>query len=101
MLSAYHRAANDEDIGALASGRGSLWRNLVTLTLPTAVLIFVIVYAKWRSLAIAAAVSTGLLFLSALSNFVLFSQGEASRATEVELLRDRGARSLGFLRPRP
>ena len=72
MLRTYHRAADELDPKALTYGKGSLQRNLVTVVIPAAVIVFAGAYLLFRSVLMAAAIA-GIIFLaSAASNLRFF-----------------------------
>ena len=71
-MNAYHRAANDLDIKALAHERGSLGRNIATVSLPGVVIAFGTVYAMWRSAVTASIIAACLFLASLLSNIRFF-----------------------------
>lgn len=72
MMTAYRRSADDVDLKALTYEHGSLWRNLVTVSLPAAALVFGFVYVVWRSVLTASITATGLFLASLLSNVRFF-----------------------------
>ena len=71
-MRSYQRAANDLDVQALSVERGSLGRNIVIVSLPSAVIVFGVVYAMWRSVTTASIIATGLFLASLLSNIRFF-----------------------------
>lgn len=72
MLTIDHRAATDHDLSALTKGRGSLGRNLVTVSLPVSAVVFAIVLAIWRSVPVAATLGVAIFLASLLSNVFFF-----------------------------
>ena len=72
MMTTRRRAANDLDLRSLTRGRGSLARNLATVSLPAAAIVFGFVYWRWRSLRAAAVTASVLFLLSLLSNVLFF-----------------------------
>lgn len=72
MIRIYQRATNNTDLAALTRGRGSLKRNLLTVSLPIAIVVFGVVYLKWRSGWVAAGIAAGLFIASLVSNIRFF-----------------------------
>lgn len=72
MLRSYQRAANDLDLKAWTHERGSLARNLATVSLPVAVIAFGVAYGIWRSATMASVLAAGLFLASLLSNVRFF-----------------------------
>jgi hypothetical protein len=91
MLAISHRAANDLDLRAVTQGRGTLQRNVATLSAPAGIVVGGIAYAFSRSWWIAVAAGVGLFGLSLCSNLMFFRRVrhcESLRAdsTAVEVL---------------
>jgi hypothetical protein len=91
MLAIRHRAANDLDLRAVTQGRGTLQRNVATLSAPAGIVVGGIAYAFSRSWWIAVAAGVGLFGLSLCSNLMFFRRVrrcESLRAdsTAVEVL---------------
>jgi hypothetical protein len=94
MIRIYHRAANDSDLKAMRKFRGSLWSNLLLVTLPAAAALFVIAWLLSRSLPISGVVAGGFFLASLISNARFFrevnqreqlkSDAHAVEVTEVE-----------------
>lgn len=72
MIKIYQRAARNLDLAALTRGRGSLVRNLLTASLPLAIVLFGVVYLKWRSVRVAGAIAAAVFIASLISNVRFF-----------------------------
>ena len=72
MIRVYQRAADNLDLTALTRGRGSFGRNLLTVSLPFAAVLFGIVYLKWRSMWVAGGIAGGVFIASLASNARFF-----------------------------
>ena len=72
MIGIYQRAANNLDLAAMTRGRGSLMRNLLTVSLPFAAVLFGVVYFKWRSARVAGGAAAGVFIASSISNVLFF-----------------------------
>jgi len=72
LLTASHRAANDLDLKRLTRAHGTLGRNIATVSLPAAAVVFGIAYVLWRSMLVAAVIATSLLVASLISNIRFF-----------------------------
>lgn len=84
MMTIHHRAATHQDLSALTKGRGSLGRNLVTVSLPVSAVVFATVFAIWRSVPAAAAIAGGIFLASLLANLSFFRkvQGRSALRTD-------------------
>lgn len=71
MITIHYRAANDFDLQASRRDRGSLVRNLTTVSLPASAVAFGFAYGIWRSFSVASAVGISLL-ASSWSNLSFF-----------------------------
>jgi len=71
MIAIHNRAASDLDLKAFTEGRGSLARNVATVSLPGAAIVFGLIYMIWRS-SLAAAVVAGSLFVASLRSNISF-----------------------------
>jgi hypothetical protein len=67
-----YRAADDLDLTALTSERGSAGRNLLTVSLPFGVAVFMVIYFRWRAVLIAGGIAAALFAASAFSNIRFF-----------------------------
>jgi hypothetical protein len=76
MLTINYRAANDVDLLTIRQGRGSLGRNLTTVSVPIGIFTFGLVYAIWHSWWSAGAVGIGLFTASVYSNLAYFRKIE-------------------------
>ena len=72
MIRTYQRGANNLDLAALTRGRSSLVRNLLTVSLPLAAVLFGVAYLKWRSTRVAAGIAGGVFMASFVSNVRFF-----------------------------
>lgn len=72
MITIYCRAADDHDLKALTKGRGSLIRNVATVSLPGAAVVFAGIYLIWHSVVAAAVVAVSLFAGSVVSNIRFF-----------------------------
>lgn len=72
MMRVYQRAADNLDFTALTRGRGSFVRNLLTVSVPVAAVLFGIVYLKWRSVRVAGGIAAGVFIASLVSNVLFF-----------------------------
>ena len=84
MIRIYQRAANNLDLAALTRGRGSLVRNLLTVSLPLVAVLFGVVYFKWRSVRLALGIAGGVFFASFVSNFRFFRTRKQRKGQEVD-----------------
>jgi len=71
VITIHYRAANDFDLQASRRDRGSLVRNLTTVSLPASAVAFGFAYGIWRSFSVASAVGISLL-ASSWSNLSFF-----------------------------
>jgi hypothetical protein len=74
MLKRFTRAADDLDLHSMSRSRGSLARNLITITIPVAALSFAAVYLTWHSVLAAGIVAATLFAASSFSNLRFFSK---------------------------
>jgi hypothetical protein len=84
MIRIYHRSVDDVDLAAMTEGRGSFARNIVALTLPTTIGLFVVIYLVFRSL-FAAILISGLFFVgSTISNVRFFRKVRARERSKTD-----------------
>ena len=72
MIKVYHRSVDECDLVTLKRQRGSIGRNLVTISLPVCLVLLGVVYIKWRSVWSASAVALGFFAASLVSNIRFF-----------------------------
>jgi hypothetical protein len=74
MIRIYNRAIDDADLKEMKKGHGSLFRNLLKVTLPIFLVLFVVFYLVFKSLLAAATISGLFLIASMLSNIRFFRE---------------------------
>jgi hypothetical protein len=74
MIQTSHRAAVPGDLQAITESRGSLIRNLLTVSLPLSAVVFAAAYLVSRSILIAGLISAVLFLASAVSNIRFFKE---------------------------
>src|SRR5262245_27417772 len=84
MIRIHHRAVDDSDLKEMKEGRGSLGRNIVTITLPIAVVLFTVFYWMFRSLLVAILISGLAFFGSVVSNVRFFRKVHARKASRAD-----------------
>lgn len=84
MMTIHHRAATEQDLAALTQGRGSLARNLATVSLPVSAVVFAVVFAIWRSVPVAGAAAVGIFLASLVSNVSFFRRMQRRTALKTD-----------------
>jgi hypothetical protein len=105
MIRTFHTSADDRDFKAMTSGKGSLGRNLLLISLPVAFFVLAAVYLIWRSAIAGIVVALVAFGASAWSNVRFFSNvrrrksissdGQAVVVTEVQASRVLDLEPLG------
>jgi hypothetical protein len=99
MIRTYRRPANAEDVKAMTEGRGSLVRNILTVTLPIGAILLVGMYWVTRSYWLAIVVASMFLLGSIWSNtrfFKTVGEREQSGSKSTDSGSDRGGSHSGI-----
>lgn len=73
MLRVYYRPADDQDLGEMKRGSGSLARNVTVIALPLCLVVFGAIYLLSHSSVLAGSIASLLFLASLTSNFRFFS----------------------------